>query len=256
MELYDRIESYLTKKLYPFWYARVAAPDGGFTTYFDRNGAPTGADRQDDHPADPLHLHALPRHQERLRRRQGAGAAGAGAGMVPEDLPRPEHDGWLWIVDKDGRARLHGQDHVRPELRDLLHERMRPCNGKRQARGRQPSTPSTSSRNTRQTRLWRLSGDVPAGLAAAPRRRLRRGQEKLRRPHAPHGGLHRPLRADARRYPSPQAPGGDRGPVVPHVPPAPWTGISQFSLDFTPLRAIMFKTVWGSDRDNEGAPGR
>jgi mannose 2-epimerase len=33
-----------------------------------------------------------------------------------------------------------------------------------------------------------------------------------------------------------------------------WTGISQFSLDFTPLPAIMFKTVWGSDRDNEGAP--
>jgi mannobiose 2-epimerase len=33
-----------------------------------------------------------------------------------------------------------------------------------------------------------------------------------------------------------------------------WTGISQFSLDFTPLRAIMFKTVWGSDRDNEGEP--
>jgi mannose/cellobiose epimerase-like protein (N-acyl-D-glucosamine 2-epimerase family) len=31
-----------------------------------------------------------------------------------------------------------------------------------------------------------------------------------------------------------------------------WTGISQFTLDFTPLPAIMFKTVWGSDRDNEG----
>jgi mannobiose 2-epimerase len=33
-----------------------------------------------------------------------------------------------------------------------------------------------------------------------------------------------------------------------------WTGIAQFSLDFTPLPAIMFKTVWGSDRENEGAP--
>ncbi len=42
MELYDRIHAYLTEKLYPFWYARVAAPDGGFTTYFDRNGNPTG----------------------------------------------------------------------------------------------------------------------------------------------------------------------------------------------------------------------
>ena len=33
-----------------------------------------------------------------------------------------------------------------------------------------------------------------------------------------------------------------------------WTGIAQFALDFTPLPAIMFKTVWGSDRDNEGQP--
>ena len=42
MELADRIEGYLTGKLYPFWFQRVAAPDGGFTTYFDRNGKPTG----------------------------------------------------------------------------------------------------------------------------------------------------------------------------------------------------------------------
>jgi mannobiose 2-epimerase len=33
-----------------------------------------------------------------------------------------------------------------------------------------------------------------------------------------------------------------------------WTGIAQFALDFTPLPAIIFKTVWGSDRDNAGVP--
>jgi mannobiose 2-epimerase len=36
--------------------------------------------------------------------------------------------------------------------------------------------------------------------------------------------------------------------------PGSWTGIAQFALDFTPLRAIMFRTVWGADRDNEGEP--
>jgi mannobiose 2-epimerase len=36
--------------------------------------------------------------------------------------------------------------------------------------------------------------------------------------------------------------------------PGTWTGLSQFSLDFTPLPAIIFRTVWGADRDNEGAP--
>jgi len=34
------------------------------------------------------------------------------------------------------------------------------------------------------------------------------------------------------------------------------TGIAQFSLDFTPLRAIIFKNVWGSDRDAEDTEGR
>ena len=32
------------------------------------------------------------------------------------------------------------------------------------------------------------------------------------------------------------------------------TGIAQFAFDWTPLRAILFKNVWGSDRDvDEGA---
>ena len=42
MEPRDGIERYLTGKLYPFWFDRVAAAGGGFTTYFDRDGKPTG----------------------------------------------------------------------------------------------------------------------------------------------------------------------------------------------------------------------
>lgn len=34
------------------------------------------------------------------------------------------------------------------------------------------------------------------------------------------------------------------------------TGIAQFALDWTPLRAIIFKDVWGSDRDVEEGEGR
>lgn len=34
------------------------------------------------------------------------------------------------------------------------------------------------------------------------------------------------------------------------------TGIAQFALDWTPLRAILFKDVWGSDRDVEEDEGR
>ena len=34
------------------------------------------------------------------------------------------------------------------------------------------------------------------------------------------------------------------------------TGMAQFAFDWTPLRAILFKNVWGSDRDVEDTEGR
>src|SRR5690606_25237651 len=34
------------------------------------------------------------------------------------------------------------------------------------------------------------------------------------------------------------------------------TGIAQFAFDWTPLRAILFKNVWGSDRDVDEQEGR
>ena len=80
-------------------------------------------------------------------------------------------------------------------------------------------------------------------------------RKSIRRAHAPHGSLHDALRADTGRDPQAEAPGSDRRAVGAHVPPRPpGRGIAQFSLDFTPLPAIIFKTVWGADRDNEGAP--
>ena len=67
-------------------------------------------------------------------------------------------------------------------------------------------------------RLGRIPRNVPARLAAAPVRRLRRGPQELRRAHAPHGGVHHALRAHRRRDPPEEAPGSDRRAVEPHVP--------------------------------------
>ena len=73
MELYDRIEKYLTEKLYPFWYSARGRARGRLHDVFRQEREAYRPDGQDDHPADPVHLHALPRHQKRLRRGQGAG---------------------------------------------------------------------------------------------------------------------------------------------------------------------------------------
>ncbi len=65
MEITDRIEGYLRGSCYPFWFARVAAPEGGFTTYFDRNGRPTGQTDRTLIQQTRVDLHALARDPER-----------------------------------------------------------------------------------------------------------------------------------------------------------------------------------------------
>ena len=99
MELADRIEGYLTGKLYPFWFQRVAAADGGFTTYFDRSGKPTGqTDKTIIQQTRSIFMlsHAI---------RNGYGAGKAEALLNPgfdwflRTFRDPEHEGWLWIVD-------------------------------------------------------------------------------------------------------------------------------------------------------------
>ncbi|HUI72761.1 MAG TPA: AGE family epimerase/isomerase, partial [Spirochaetia bacterium] len=102
MELYDKIEKYLVEKLYPFWYQRVAAPEGGFTTYFDRNGRPTGQTEKtliQQTRSIFMLSHAI---------RNGY-AAGRAEGLLKPGLDwflrvfhDREHDGWYWIVDKTG----------------------------------------------------------------------------------------------------------------------------------------------------------
>jgi mannose/cellobiose epimerase-like protein (N-acyl-D-glucosamine 2-epimerase family) len=254
MELYDRIEQYLSGKLYPFWFARVAAPDGGFTTYFDRNGKPTGqTDKTIIQQTRSIFMlsHAI---------RNGYGA-GKAAGLLTPGLEwflrafrDPEHDGWLWIVDKDGRPVatdkiMYGQSFVIYAMSECAL-----ATGNLEARATAEHT-------------FGLVQKYAADTA--------------------HGGYREMFLRDWQPRPS-GAYGGDRKSFDVHMHlmeayttlyeltraeihrrkllevievlwarmfhAASWTGIAQFSLDWTPLPAIMFKTVWGSDRDNEGGP--
>lgn len=254
MELYDRIERYLTGKLYPFWYDRVAAPGGGFTTYFDRDGKPTGeTDRTLIQQTRSIFMlsHAI---------RNGYGADRA-PGLLAEGLDwflssfrDADHDGWFWIVDREGRPVstdkiMYGQSFVIYAMSECAL----------------------------------ATGDARARAAAERTFELVQTYAADTR----HGGYREMFLRDWRPRPA-GAYGGDRKSFDVHMHlmeaftalyeltgreihrrklaevidvlwnrmfhAGTWTGIAQFGLDFTPLPAIMFRTVWGSDRDNEGAP--
>jgi mannose 2-epimerase len=254
MELRGNIERYLTGKLYPFWFDRVAAPGGGFTTYFDRDGKPTGqTDRTLIQQTRSIFMlsHAI---------RNGYGA-GRAPGLLADGLAwflrafhDSEHDGWYWIVDRDGKP--VGTDKIMYGQSFVIYA-MSEC---------------------------ALATGDPRARAAAER------TFELVQTYATdtrHGGYREMFLRDWQPRPD-GAYGGDRKSFDVHMhlmeaftalyeltgreihrrkllevidvlwarmfDPGTWTGIAQFALDFTPLPAIMFRTVWGSDRDNEGEP--
>ena len=254
MELHDRIETYLTGKLLPFWFARVVAPDGGFTTYFDRNGRPTG--QTDKTLIQQTRSIFMLSHATR----SGYGGAAAPALLGPglewfwSSFRDPVHDGWFWIVDKTGKPVstdkiVYGQSFVVYAMSECAL--------------------ATGSERARETaeRTFDLLQKYAADTAFGGYREMFLRDWQPRPPGA-YGGdrksfdvhmhlmeaytaLYELTRAEIHRRKLLEVIGVLWARMF-H--PGTWTGIAQFALDFTPLPAIMFKTVWGSDRDNEGAP--
>ena len=252
MELYDRIEKYLVEKLYPFWYQRVAAPEGGFTTYFDRNGKPTGqTDKTLIQQTRSIFMlsHAI---------RNGYSAGQAERLLKPglewflRTFRDSEHDGWFWIMDKGGvpvstDKIMYGQSFVIYCMSECAL-----------------ATGNPVARETAE-HTFDLVQKYAADTAFGGYREmfLRDWQP---RPSGAYGGdrksfdvhmhlmeayttLYELTRAEIHRRKLLEV----IQVLWSRMFNAPtWTGVAQFSLDLVQLPAIMFRTVWGSDRDNEG----
>jgi mannose/cellobiose epimerase-like protein (N-acyl-D-glucosamine 2-epimerase family) len=235
-----------------FFLIRIS--DGGSTTYFDRDGKPTGqTDKTIIQQTRSIFMlsHAI-------RNGYAAGKAerllGPGLDWFLRTFKDPEQEGWLWIVDKTGKPVstdkiMYGQSFVVYAMSECAL-----------------ATGNAEARRTAEetfTLIQKYAADTA------------------------HGGYREMFLRDWHPRPS-GAYGGDRKSFDVHMHlmeayttlleltgaeihrrkllevidvlwskmfhAASWTGIAQFSLDFMPLPAIMFKTVWGSDRDNEGAP--
>ncbi|HNQ35667.1 MAG TPA: AGE family epimerase/isomerase [bacterium] len=254
MEIRERIESYLVERLVPFWLDRVADPDGGFLTYFDRNGRPTGqTDKTLIQQTRTLFMLSLLERSGRGAGRAGKLAA-AGLDFLLEKFWDKEQGGWFWITDRGGRPLqsdkiVYGQSFAIYALSEYAL-----AVGDRRAADYA-------------VRTFDLLQKYAADTAFGGYREMFRSDWSPR----PGGDL-----------------GGDRKSFDVHMhlmeaftslceltgreihrrklrevvrvlwermlDPASGTGIAQFELDFRPRPAISFRTVWGSDRDHGGRP--
>ncbi len=254
MEIYDRIEKYLTGKLLPFWFQRVAAPEGGFTTYFDRNGNPTG--QTDKNLIQQTRSIFMLSHV--IRNGYGAGKAPAllqpGLEWFWKHFRDPESDGWFWILDGKGSPVstdkiMYGQSFAIYSMSECAL-----ATGNAEARKAAEHTFDLAQKYAADTafggyremflRDWQPR---PSGAYGGDRKSFDVHMHLMEA----YTSLYELTRAEIHRRKLRE--------VIDVLwtrmfEPRSWTGIAQFSLDFTPLRAIMFKTVWGSDRDNEGEP--
>lgn len=249
---------HLFEELLPFWQTHGEDQEyGGYLTYLDQHGAPTGetvktlvCQTRMLFSDSSVHRAQLDQDGYFLARAQ------RGAEFLINHFWDDENTGWFWTAEQDGapidRSKLmYGHSFA----------------------------------------IYALS---EYAMASGDRRGLEMAEETLKTIRAlaadrEHGGYGEFFEADWSPKP-PGAYGGDRKSLDVHMHlmeaftnlyeatgedahkhaacdaiklifdhmlhPEFGTGIAQFAFDWTPLRAILFKNVWGSDRDAEEDAGR
>lgn len=102
-DILNKTNTYLTGTLLPFWLER--SPDheyGGFLTYFDRNGKPTGETTK----TFLMQIRMLYTMSSAHRAGYGGGQCGQfakmGCDFILDHYWDDEHAGWFWIADRNG----------------------------------------------------------------------------------------------------------------------------------------------------------
>ena len=103
-ELHDQVDSYLEDCLLPFWMENSPDPEyGGFLSYFDEHGRPTGE------TAKTFLMQARLLYSFSAAHRTGYGGqlsremAEDAADFILEHYWDPRHGGWYWVTDRRGR---------------------------------------------------------------------------------------------------------------------------------------------------------
>jgi mannobiose 2-epimerase len=242
-----KTEQYLTDTLLPFWIERSPDPQyGGFLTYFNRHGQPTGETTK----TFLMQIRMLYTMSSMHRYGYGGGRCGElarmGASFLAEHYWDRQREGWYWIADRRGQPTIkdkvgYGQCFgmyafseyflaTKDPLGCEMAEKTYAAIGKYMADTRyggyyelmqpdwQPAKPGRGGGDRKSldvhmhmmealTSFYQMTG------SPVHRRRLLEVIDLI---------LSRMLRPDG-------------------------TGYIQFAMDFTPLRAILFDVEWGRD---------
>lgn len=253
----DRVATYLREKLLPFWIDNSVDPEcGGFLTYFDRDGKPTGETDKTLVCQTRMIFTMASAHRAGLGGGRCAEIAEAGAKFLIETFRDRQYGGWFWITDRRGKVIddnkiVYGHDFAMYSLAELAL-----ATGSELAREYALRTYDDLCRHVADTRYggyyemllrdWSLK---PGGAYGGDRKSLdvhMHMMEALTTLYELTGSVvHRRRLLEVIDL-----------LVTKMLEPTHGTGISQFSLALEPLRAIIFKAVWGSDRDAEADEGR
>ncbi len=254
---HKEMQHHLFNELLPFWADHGVDPEyGGFLTYLDKDGNPTGEGLKTAVCQTRMIYTYASAHRAGLGQGAFLDIAAQGVDFLLNHFLDHEHGGWYWTCQRDGtpedRAKImYGQSFAIYSLSEYAM-----ASGDRTALEMAEET-------------WRVLKSCAADLQ--------------------YGGFGEFFEEDW----SPKKPGvygGDRKSLDVHmhlmeaftnlyeatghhlhkqdtqrvidllfermIHPEHGTGMAQFAFDWTPLRAIIFKNVWGSDRDVEDEEGR
>jgi len=251
------VRHHLFNELLPFWSTHGVDPQyGGFLTYLDADGNPTGETLKTVVCQTRMIYSYASAFRARVADERFLDIARQGVEFLLRHFWDDEHTGWFWTCEGDG-------------------------------------TPSDRSKIMygHSFAIYALS---EYAMASGDRRALEMAEETLKciktlAADPAHGGFGEFFEADWHPK-QPGVYGGDRKSLDVHmhlmeaftnlyeatgearhradacnvidllfehmIHPDFGTGIAQFAFDWTPLRAILFKNVWGSDRDVGDEEGR
>ncbi len=253
----DEVQNHLRGELLPFWLTHGEDKKyGGFLTYFDKDGNPTGETQKTLICQTRMIYSYSSAHRAGFGEGDFLKLARQGVDFLLDNFWDPDHFGWFWICERDGapvdRSKLtYGHSFAIYALSEYA-----------MASGDQRGI------------QWAMETYKALQNLAADNC---------------HGGYYEFLEQDWTCKP-PGVYGGDRKSFDVHMHlmeaftnlyeatglhicerrtqeivelimgrilhPEHRTGVAQFALDWTPLRAILFKNVWGADRDVEQDEGR
>jgi len=110
VEILERTEKYLGDVLLPFWTQRsVDRECGGFLTYFDRDGKPTGLTDKTFLGQIRMLYSMSSTHRFGFGGGRCAELATWAADFILEHFWDAEHEGWNWIADRSGKITVAGK---------------------------------------------------------------------------------------------------------------------------------------------------